>query len=159
MALNKKEEYHMSPVSVNAQTWDDVEEQERGVFPVFEPGVYEGYFKDVEAKEVTKGKNKGNTYYKPEFVVRNEEGSEIHVWGYWSTDPQTRGVMKKDLVALNVDLSGVDIDDEEELLERIRVAGGTECRVRLRIRQYDDEDDDGNPIKKDVNDIRAILPA
>lgn len=149
----------MSPVSVNAQTWDEVEEQERGVFPVFEPGVYEGYFKDVEEKEVTKGKNKGATYYKPEFVVRDDAGSEIHVWGYWSTDPQSRGVMKKDLVALGVVLAGVDIDDSEELLERISAAKGYDCRVRLRIRQYDDEDDEGNPVKKDVNDIRAVLPA
>ena len=141
--------------NTNVSTWDDVEEKSRGEFPVLPAGVYaDCYLKDW-TKETSK---KGDDYYRPEYVVRGADGDEYHVWGYWDTR-KARGFMKKDLAALGVTLVGIAIDAIESLEERMDDAKGADCRLRLRVRQYESEDDDGNPVMKEANDIRAVMPA
>lgn len=156
------------PVAVSTM-WDEVEEQERGQFPVHPAGVYTAYLADWE-KRTPKPKLDKKTgqmvqnpdYYSLDFILTAESGDNFHQWGIGSVTPRAIGFFKKDLKTLGATWpTGLTLEEfiEEHLEDCLDDIKGNDCRVKVRVTSFDDVDDDGNTVSREKNEIRAILTA
>jgi hypothetical protein len=114
-----------------------------GNFPALEPGVYPAHVSECRLSD----KPGPSGYHYIVMVYEAEESTKRHVWRNYSLSPGALGFLKKDLVAL-----GVDVPEGEFELEPADVVG-SKCQIRVSKKPHY-----SRPNEED-NELEEVIPS
>lgn len=132
-------------------------------FPLWPEGEYPSTLEKVELKKANSGHFGFNTTWVPsseDVTGKAFAGLSLHPNALWKTKQQLQRIgLDPDVWEECGDMDSEDESTLHELYEKVQELIGNDATLIITHREYEGEDDDGNPAMKTSNNVDNILSA